>query len=592
VQAPAALGDRSWSSNGSQGASFGQNGKGSWGGKAESSKGGGGYGGGYGKADGGKGGYSKSGSDYYGSGYGKADGKGAGYGTNGHDSYRSSTYDNGSHDYDRDYYGDEKYTELGANLRDIDWSNEQLEQKGEVSSQYQSVARGRSQAEVAKWRESKGITVSGRDCPNPIFTFEETGFPQDILNSFKRLGFKAPTDIQMQGWGPAMAGRDVVGIAKTGSGKTLAFGIPGLLSIQAQPQLNCKRGDGPLMLVLAPTRELAQQIDQDIKKVLPSDLRSAVIFGGSPKWEQKKELQWGVHILTATPGRLIDFIESNVTNLRRVTYLVMDEADRMLDMGFEPDVRKIVGQIRPDRQTLLWSATWPKSVQRLARDFQKDIIQIQVGSSELSANVDITQQIKITYGYSNKMEQLSNTLWELDQQGINKLIVFAATKKGCEELSNQIRQLGYKTSAIHGDKGQDQREKALKNLKQMSKFILVATDVASRGLDVPKLPAVLNFDMPEQLEDYVHRIGRTGRAGNKGLAITFFTPSKDCGHAKGLIDLLTKANQEVPQGLHKALSMEPPEKSFYGRKSGGGGKGGKGKGKGGGGGGGWRSSPW
>merc|ERR1712232_995115 len=161
------------------------------------------------------------------------------------------------------------------------------------------------------------------------------------------------------------------------------------------------------------------------------------------------------------------------------------------------------------------------------------------------------------------------------------MIVFAGTKKGCEELYNQIRQMGYKTGAIHGDKGQDQRERALASLKQSPNFVLVATDVAARGLDVPKLPAVINFDMPEQLEDYVHRIGRTGRAGQKGLAISFFTPSKDCGHAKGLIDLLSKAGQEVPNELHKATAMTPPEKVYYGRGSKGGksgGKGGKGKG--------------
>merc|ERR1712070_130709 len=194
-----------------------------------------------------------------------------------------------------------------------------------------------------------------------------------------------------------------------------------------------------------------------------------------------------------------------------------------------------------------------------------------------------TQQIKMVSGYSSKLQELKNTLWELGQQGIHKSIIFAGTKKGCEELSKQVRDMGYKAGAIHGDKGQWEREKALANLKQAQQFILVATDVAARGLDVPKLPAVLNFDMPEQLEDYVHRIGRTGRAGNKGLAISFFTPSKDCGNAKGLIDLLTKANQQVPDGLQKA---------YYGKKSGGGGKNGggkgasaKGKGKGGGGGG-------
>merc|ERR1719272_1212307 len=163
------------------------------------------------------------------------------------------------------------------------------------------------------------------------------------------------------------------------------------------------------MLTMAPTRELGQQIHAELVKVLPEQIRAACIYGGSPKWDQKKELQNGVHVLVATPGRLIDFIESGVTNLRRVTYLVFDEADRMLDMGFEPDVRKIVTQIRPDRQTLLWSATWPKSVQKLARDFQKDVVHIQCGSNELSTNTDITQQIKITWGYSDKVSQLKNT---------------------------------------------------------------------------------------------------------------------------------------------------------------------------------------
>merc|ERR1719174_463624 len=202
------------------------------------------------------------------------------------------------------------------------------------------------------------------------------------------------------------------------------------------------------MLVLAPTRELAQQIDQDIKKVLPSDLRSAVIFGGSPKWEQKKELQWGVHCLTATPGRLIDFIETGITNLKRVTYLVMDEADRMLDMGFEPDVRKIVGQCPPNRQTLLWSATWPASIQRLARDFQQDAVHIQIGSTDLSANNDITQKIIMTHGWQQKQEEIVKQLWELDAQGIKKVLVFSSTKKGAEELSNVIRQAGFLAGAI------------------------------------------------------------------------------------------------------------------------------------------------
>merc|ERR1719272_2684366 len=379
--------------------------------------------------------------------------------------------------------------------------------------------------------------------------------------------------IQSACWASAMAGRDVVGVAKTGSGKTLGFGIPGLLHIQAQASL--QRGDGPQMLILAPTRELGIQIHDELKKVMPQELRSSICYGGAPKWEQKGDLQKGVHVLVATPGRLIDFLESGVTNLRRITYLVMDEADRMLDMGFEPDVRKIVGQIRPDRQTLMWSATWPKAIQRLANDFQKDTVHIQVGSNELSANDDITQKIIMTHGWQQKQEEIVRQLWQLDQQGIKKVLVFSSTKKGAEELSNVIRQAGFLTGAIHGDKEQYQREQALSHLKSRPRFVLVATDVASRGLDIPKLPAVINFDFPDQLEDYVHRIGRTGRAGNKGLAITFFTAAKDCGHAAKLIDILRKADQTIPHGLQRCTTMTPPEKdrSKWGKKSGGGGGG-------------------
>jgi ATP-dependent RNA helicase DDX5/DBP2 len=303
------------------------------------------------------------------------------------------------------------FSDLGANLKDIDWSQEKLEQKGQISTEFMQAANARAGDDVAQWRTQHQIQVWGDNVPNPIFSFQETGFPQFMLDSFARQGFVAPSAIQSQGWGPAMAGRDMVGVAKTGSGKTLAFGIPGLLHIMAQPPL--QRGDGPLMLVLAPTRELSQQIEAEMKKVVPREIKSVCVYGGAPKREQSWELRRGVHVIIATPGRLIDFLDSEVTNLRRVTYLVMDEADRMLDMGFEPDVRKIVGQIRPDRQTLLWSATWPKSVQRLARDFQKDIVHIQVGSDELSCNTDITQTVILTSGLTQKLEVLMETIQKL-----------------------------------------------------------------------------------------------------------------------------------------------------------------------------------
>ena len=424
------------------------------------------------------------------------------------------------------------------------------------------------------WRQEKGITVRGENIPNPVLTFAETNFPKYMLDAFRRHGWTNPTDIQAQSWSVAMQGRDLVGIAKTGSGKTLSFGIPGLLHIAAQPPL--QRGDGPIMLVLAPTRELAIQIEQEIRKVCPRNVNSVCCYGGQPKRDQMHQLRRGAQIVIATPGRLLDFMDSGVTNLRRVTYLVMDEADRMLDMGFEPDVRKIVSQIRPDRQTLLWSATWPRAVQNLARDFQRDIITIRVGSDELQANADIVQEIIMVSGYQQKLESLYERLQQLEQMGITKMIIFCGTKKSTEELCQQLYHNRYRAFAIHGDKEQPARERCLGELKRQHKCILVATDVAQRGLDIPNLPAVINFDMPEQLEDYVHRIGRTGRAGKKGIAISFFTPAKDCGQARGLIQLLRKTNQEVPQGLERCVQMMAPDRKS--RK--GGGKGG-GKGFGG-----------
>jgi ATP-dependent RNA helicase DDX5/DBP2 len=221
------------------------------------------------------------------------------------------------------------------------------------------------------------------------------------MNEVKAQGFSAPTAIQSQGWPMALSGRDVVGIAETGSGKTLTYCLPAIVHINAQPLL--APGDGPIVLVLAPTRELAVQIQQEVAKFGKSSrIRNTCVYGGVPKGPQVRDLARGVEVLIATPGRLIDMLESGKTNLRRVTYLVLDEADRMLDMGFEPQIRKILSQIRPDRQTCMWSATWPKEVRQLASDFQNDFIQVNIGSLELSANHNIQQIVEIMMDYDKR----------------------------------------------------------------------------------------------------------------------------------------------------------------------------------------------
>lgn len=292
----------------------------------------------------------------------------------------------------------------------------------------------------------------------------------------------------------------------------------------------------------------------------PSDIHSACIYGGASRLPQQRELERGVHIVIATPGRLIDFLDSRVTNLRRVTYLVLDEADRMLvsstqDMGFEDQIRRIVGRIRSDRQTLMWSATWPKEVQYLARDFMRDPLHIQVGSLELSANHNIKQNIEII-DESEKLPLLKRILRDVMER-TTKIVIFAETKRGCEELCRELQNDRLPAASLHGDKPQrvgtkQERDYVLRDFRSGRVSIMVATDVAARGLDVKDISYVINYDFPSQVEDYVHRIGRTARAGATGTAISFFTRNNS-RMAHDLIKVLKEANQAIPEALYSML---------------------------------------
>ena len=473
------------------------------------------------------------------------------------------------------FQGNDRMSNLGANLQNVRWENEHLDAIGNINASevFTQQSLQRSPQEIHEWRQKMQITCTGRDVPNPVLTFEETNFPQEILESFRRQGFEAPTMIQAQGWSAALSGRDIVGIAKTGSGKTLAFGIPAILHIKAQSRM--KYGDGPIALVLAPTRELAVQIEEELIKLRLRDMRTVCCYGGAPRYHQEKKLRSGTEICIATPGRLIDFLENRATSLRRVTYLVMDEADRMLDMGFEPQIRKIVGQIRPDRQTLLWSATWPREVEGLARDFLRDWVQIMVGSQELACNPDVTQHIHLVQDMYQKYEKIYQLVQDVQQYGNGKCLIFTATKRSADDVARDIYRRGYKAFSIHGDKTQRDRERVLNDFRTRRNIVLVATDVAARGLDIRDLNLVVNFDFPGTLEDYVHRIGRTGRAGDKGDAHTLFTLA-DAKHARGLIHLLRKAGQQIPQQLQDMSRNPPPphrkggKGRHYGGKGGGG----------------------
>lgn len=279
----------------------------------------------------------------------------------------------------------------------------------------------------------------------------------------------------------ALKGRDVIGLAETGSGKTLSFLGPAIVHINAQPYL--QRGDGPIVLVLAPTRELALQIQQECNRFgRSSRIKNTCLYGGVSKSSQIRDLDQGVEICIATPGRLIDLLDMRKTNLKRVTYLVLDEADRMLDMGFEPQIRKIISQIRPDRQTLMWSATWPKEVQGLARDFLNDPITVKVGGKELSANTRIRQIVEMV-SENDKFHKLMQFLEKQMVSG-GKVLVFCATKSKADELTRQLRTDGWPALAIHGDKSQQERDWVMNEFRTGKAPIMIATDVAARGLGI------------------------------------------------------------------------------------------------------------
>ncbi|BGP20325.1 ATP-dependent RNA helicase dbp2 [Rhodosporidiobolus nylandii] len=510
-----------------------------------------GYGGGGGGYGGGGGGY--GGGGYGGGGYGGGGGGGYGGGGGG-------------------FGGGDRMSGLGAGLRAQNWDPSTLTKFEKNFYEEDPRVAARSDREIQEFRREKEIQVFGKDIAKPVTNFEEMNFPSYIMSEIKRAGFANPSPIQCQAWPMALSGRDLVAVSATGSGKTISFALPAMIHINAQPLL--APGDGPIVLILAPTRELAVQIQEECTKFGSSSrIRNTCVYGGVPKGGQIRDLQRGSEIVIATPGRLIDMLESGKTNLRRVTYLVMDEADRMLDMGFEPQIRKILDQIRPDRQTLMFSATWPKEVQKLAHTYLKDFIQVTIGSLELSANLNITQIVEVCSDFE-KRGKLIKHLEKISSENA-KVLIFIATKRVADDLTKYLRQDGWPALAIHGDKQQQERDWVLGEFKSGRSPIMIATDVASRGLDVKDIGYVINYDMPNGIEDYIHRIGRTGRAGAKGTAYSYVTPEQG-RIAKDLVKILGDAKQNIPPQLMEISSF------------GGGGGGGRGGGRGRGGGGGGR----
>jgi len=396
------------------------------------------------------------------------------------------------------------------------------------------------------FREDYNISIKGGNVANPIRQWRESSIPEAILDIIDNVGYKEPSPIQRQAIPIGLTNRDIIGVAETGSGKTAAFLIPLLVWIQSLPkQTRIEEADqGPYAIIMAPTRELAQQIEEETNKFgEPLGIRTVAVIGGLSREDQGFKLRLGCEVVIATPGRLIDVLENRYLVLSRCTYIVMDEADRMIDMGFEPDVQKILDHMpvtneKPDndiaedlnllqenfrtknkfRQTVMFTATMPPAVERLARTYLRRPAIVHIGS--IGKPVERVEQVV----YMCKENDKRNKLISILNSGIDPpIIIFVNQKKGADVLAKGLEKMGYNAATLHGGKGQEQRETALNGLKEGAKDILVATDVAGRGIDIKDVSMVINYDMAKSIEMYTHRIGRTGRAGKSGKSVTFLT---------------------------------------------------------------------
>lgn len=399
---------------------------------------------------------------------------------------------------------------------------------------------------IAYRRELENIKVKGKDCPNPIKSFPQSGLSKKILDVMRRCKYETPTPIQAQAVPAIMSGRDLIGIAKTGSGKTLAFLLPMFRHILDQPPLDYD--DGPISIILAPTRELAIQIYSECKKFCKNlKLRPVCVYGGTGISEQIADLKRGAEIIICTPGRMIDMLAANngrVTNLRRVTYIVLDEADRMFDLGFEPQVTKILGNVRPDRQTVMFSATFPRPMEALARKILVKPVEVQVGGRSVVCK-DVHQSV-IVMDEHQKYFKLLELLGIYHEKG--SILVFVERQGTADTLIRDLMKSSYACMALHGGMDQFDRDSTIADFKNGVVKILVATSVAARGLDVKQLVLVVNYDCPNHYEDYVHRCGRTGRAGNKGNSYTFITQDQQ-KIAGDIIKALELSGTSVPSEL-------------------------------------------
>jgi len=442
-------------------------------------------------------------------------------------------------------------------------SSAALQKESDTSTTLSNVHNLTSKPSIEEFMKMHEISVSDPDAPSPVLTFEDSGLPSYLLQKLNK-SFNAPTPIQAQALPIALSGENMVGIGQTGSGKTLAFLLPAFLHIQkmrAEMGSDAEKG-GPLVLILAPTRELAKQIEDVAREYRNiTRIRTVCCIGGEGRGKQLAQYDYGSELMIATPGRINDFIEAGDMSLKNVGFVVLDEADRMLDMGFEPQVRSVLKAVKQERQTMMFSATWPEEVQDLAREFLGDYTFMKIGSVDLCANKNIHQEVCVT----TKDYKIEQFLMDMEQKLKNKkVLVFTQRKMTVDRLERLLRNRRVKAMGIHGDKSQSMRSETLQRFKDGSCKVMLATDVAARGLDINDVEWVVNFDFPQDIENYIHRIGRTGRASKKGQSLTYMTV-EEARFAKKLKKILIESDQDVPEDLIQLEKEEQRSKVIKGR---------------------------
>lgn len=445
-----------------------------------------------------------------------------------------------------------------TNLTQRDWGSMALHMVVKNFYDAHPITKDRNMVEVDQFWKEHQIDITGTDdIPKPQITGAELAFPDWLNETFRsQIGVEAPTPIQAQVWPLALQGRDVIGIAETGSGKTLAYVLPALVHIIAQEEL--KSEEGPICVVLVPTRELAFQIEKVCKIYSGrSGVSPIAITGGRPCKDDEWALQEIHEIIIATPGRFIALLNRSTTNLLRCTYVVLDEADNMLDQGFKDQIDMILDQVRPDRQMLMFSATWKKEVQELANKHFTNTetggaVTVRVGGDKLAAAKRVKQQFMWVEG-----DNVDDQRWRCLKLALkkaeetpngSKYLIFCRSKQRVDELHEKLKESNYEVACIHSGLSQEDRMRAYNTFRTHPLAILVATDLFERGHDIPKVRYVVNYDCPLSAESYVHRVGRTGRAGNHGYALTFIS-AKDHMVAASLAEIAKLSGFPIPEKM-------------------------------------------